>query len=133
MAICTLPRETRLTVTILGFKLEKSSGEELPKQMKVPLGWAVLPLFDYEGQLAQGAHLLALWPDEYANPSGSSQGNIFQQDCILLQVGKFLVEFSSDIFCARNRKIVAHAASMCENWANQILFPHENFHIFQDI
>ncbi|XP_064634199.1 phosphatidylinositol 4-phosphate 3-kinase C2 domain-containing subunit alpha-like isoform X2 [Lineus longissimus] len=87
MGVSMLPRETRLALTLVGFRTEKDgSSNEVPKQIKVNLGWAVLPMFDYKGHLTQGDQLLALWPNEGANPSGSTQCNILKPDAVLLQV-----------------------------------------------
>jgi hypothetical protein len=49
MGVSMLPRETRLALTLVGFRTEKDGpSSEVPKQIKVPLGWAVLPMFDHK-------------------------------------------------------------------------------------
>lgn len=45
------------------------------KDRDVALGWVSCQLVDYKHQLKTGLHGLSMWPDEEANPIGTTEGN----------------------------------------------------------
>lgn len=74
VAICTLPRESRLVLTVYGVKKltdsEAGSGS-LPERFE--LGWTAQSFFRYgepEWTLVQGGRLLPLWPPDSDKRSG---------------------------------------------------------------
>ena len=74
VAICTLPRESRLVLTVYGVKKvtdsEVSSGAQ-PERCE--LGWTAQSFFRYgepEWTLVQGGRLLPLWPPDSDKRSG---------------------------------------------------------------
>ncbi|CAH2091791.1 unnamed protein product [Euphydryas editha] len=74
--ISTLPRETRLVLTLYGRTqrpdeqlladqqpAQKEAGGNADVQFEqVELGWASIQLFDYDGMLSSGHYVLPLWP-----------------------------------------------------------------------
>ncbi|XP_074660080.1 phosphatidylinositol 4-phosphate 3-kinase C2 domain-containing subunit alpha-like [Tubulanus polymorphus] len=85
VSLCTLPREAKLCFTLFGFKTIPGSGSEVSKQVKNPLGWVAIPMFDFDRKLAQGGFLLPLWPNEAAKPTSNCQAYM-KPDAVVLQV-----------------------------------------------
>lgn len=75
--LCTLPRETRLVLVMLGYD---------PKALLwLPLGWVAVNMFDHKGNLVQGGQMLSLWQGSPV-PTGTTGSNIWQAQSILVQI-----------------------------------------------
>ncbi|KAF0298151.1 Phosphatidylinositol 4-phosphate 3-kinase C2 domain-containing subunit alpha [Amphibalanus amphitrite] len=65
VALCCLPREARLVVTVSGLMPEQPADAKDPVRLhQEEVGWAALQMFDFEGILAEGGYVLPLWPPE---------------------------------------------------------------------
>ena len=71
LPVVHVPRAARACFTLYG---KPSLGKKELDEM--PLGWVSMQLFDHKDHLASGAHSLRLWPDQEANPIGSSMENV---------------------------------------------------------
>ncbi|XP_048481106.1 phosphatidylinositol 4-phosphate 3-kinase C2 domain-containing subunit alpha isoform X7 [Plutella xylostella] len=72
--ISSLPRESRLVLTLIGRSRRDQSGDQSSDQSadqsgeqsaqyeQTELGWAALPMFHHDLMLASGSYLLPLWP-----------------------------------------------------------------------
>ncbi|XP_068208822.1 phosphatidylinositol 4-phosphate 3-kinase C2 domain-containing subunit beta isoform X4 [Palaemon carinicauda] len=95
----TLPRESRLVMTVFGLKIiEPENKVEQPKYIREELGWAAIQYFSFSGNLAQGAHLLTLWPmasDRRLGPAPYSSDHPQVHGCPVLSVK--LMDFGGEI------------------------------------
>lgn len=71
LPVVHVPRAARACFTLYG---KPSLGRKELDEM--PLGWVSMQLFDHKDHLVSGAHSLRLWPDQEANPIGSSMENV---------------------------------------------------------
>lgn len=95
MAVCQLPRESRLVFVLYGCTKEPTNPDnsndtsQQPDNItKVELGWSALQFFDFEKNMVQGTHFLALWPpsaDKYFTPA-PSRGTHPIDTCPILSV-----------------------------------------------
>jgi hypothetical protein len=69
ISLANLPRATRLCFTVWAAKKKEIS------TLDTPLCWVNLTLFDYKHELRTGLQTLAMWPDDKANPIGTTVPN----------------------------------------------------------
>ncbi|XP_050713175.1 phosphatidylinositol 4-phosphate 3-kinase C2 domain-containing subunit beta-like isoform X2 [Eriocheir sinensis] len=88
--INTLPKESRLVLTVFGLKVvEAESKAEQPQYIREEVGWAAIQCFSFEGHLTQGSHLLTLWPmasDRRLGPAPYSSDHPQVHSCPVLSV-----------------------------------------------
>nr|XP_027227841.1 phosphatidylinositol 4-phosphate 3-kinase C2 domain-containing subunit beta-like isoform X1 [Penaeus vannamei]XP_027227842.1 phosphatidylinositol 4-phosphate 3-kinase C2 domain-containing subunit beta-like isoform X1 [Penaeus vannamei]XP_027227843.1 phosphatidylinositol 4-phosphate 3-kinase C2 domain-containing subunit beta-like isoform X1 [Penaeus vannamei] len=101
--INTLPKESRLVLTVFGLKIiEAENKNEQPQYIREELGWAALQCFSYEGKLTQGSHLLTLWPmvsDKRLGPAPYSSDHPRVHGCPVLSVE--LKDFGGEVYFPR--------------------------------
>ncbi|XP_045593845.1 phosphatidylinositol 4-phosphate 3-kinase C2 domain-containing subunit alpha isoform X2 [Procambarus clarkii] len=95
----TLPRESRLVLTVFGLKVvEEENKAEQPQYIREELGWAAIQCFSFEGHLSQGFHLLTLWPmasDRRLGPAPYSSDHPQVHGCAVLSVE--LMDFGGEV------------------------------------
>ncbi|XP_069950780.1 phosphatidylinositol 4-phosphate 3-kinase C2 domain-containing subunit beta-like isoform X2 [Cherax quadricarinatus] len=95
----TLPRESRLVLTVFGLKVVEAENKvEQPQYLREELGWAAIQCFSFEGHLTQGYHLLTLWPmasDRRLGPAPYSSDHPQVHGCAVLSVE--LMDFGGDV------------------------------------
>ena len=79
-----LPRESRLCLTLYG--VSQANKGNAVNSIRTPLGWAAVQLFNFQGILVSGTHLLGLWPYDKANPLGTCTSNLLHPMSVILQV-----------------------------------------------
>lgn len=85
--ICSLPRESRLVLTLIG--REMVTVDKQTELVHTELGWASLQLFNFEQYLAQGIFLLNLWPPEtekQVGPAPDCGSHPSDDACALLSI-----------------------------------------------
>ncbi|XP_065835429.1 phosphatidylinositol 4-phosphate 3-kinase C2 domain-containing subunit beta-like isoform X2 [Oscarella lobularis] len=121
--VSRLPRETRLCLTLYGYK--GVQGDDLSTGSKEPIGWVGQCLFNFRSILVSGPQLLGLWPNEKANPVGTNASNLLAPKAIILHVefesfGDSIIYFpseetpppeSSTLQARRRRSMESSAAS----------------------
>ncbi|KAG7163556.1 Phosphatidylinositol 4-phosphate 3-kinase C2 domain-containing subunit alpha-like [Homarus americanus] len=97
--INTLPRESRLVLTVFGLKVVEAENKvEQTQYIREELGWAAIQCFSFEGHLSQGYHLLTLWPmasDKRLGPAPYSSDHPQVHGCAVLSVE--LVDFGGEV------------------------------------
>ncbi|KAK3877587.1 hypothetical protein Pcinc_017702 [Petrolisthes cinctipes] len=88
--INTLPKESRLVLTVFGLKVVEAENKvEQPQYIREELGWAALQCFSYKGNLTQGSSLLTLWPmasDRRLGPAPYSSDHPQVHGCPVISV-----------------------------------------------
>ncbi|XP_028391713.1 phosphatidylinositol 4-phosphate 3-kinase C2 domain-containing subunit beta-like [Dendronephthya gigantea] len=79
-----LPRESKLCLTLYGVAPLPKNATLAPT--RTPLGWTAVQLFDFNGVLVSGSQLFGLWPNQAANPIGTSTSNLIDKRSAILQV-----------------------------------------------
>ncbi|KJE93282.1 phosphoinositide-3-kinase gamma catalytic subunit [Capsaspora owczarzaki ATCC 30864] len=70
-----LPRAARICFTVYGrWNAKKNMSDDKEHDIH-PLGWVNFLLMDYKGYLRSGHFTLALWPEDKANPIGTTMPN----------------------------------------------------------
>jgi phosphatidylinositol-4,5-bisphosphate 3-kinase len=68
--MANLPRDVRMC-----FTLWLAKKREINKELDTPLGWVNFQVFDYKHELHTGVQSLNMWPDDKANPIGTTVQN----------------------------------------------------------
>ncbi|KAK3101653.1 hypothetical protein FSP39_005228 [Pinctada imbricata] len=86
VALNSLPRETRLCMTLCGMKgVVPNNQTASPAQIVTPLGGVTLQLYSQKGHLLRGSHLVPLKMNSAADPF-SPFCSILQPDTVLVQI-----------------------------------------------
>lgn len=90
VAICYLPREARLVLSVHCLQLEQDSDMwDSCNMAHRELGWTSLQLFSFSGRLAEGGFLLPLWESDEIKeigPAPLSETHPSANDCVMLHV-----------------------------------------------
>ncbi|XP_038054039.1 phosphatidylinositol 4-phosphate 3-kinase C2 domain-containing subunit beta-like isoform X2 [Patiria miniata] len=81
--VSQLPREARLIFTLSGHDNSSADARNVDKTI---LGWVAISIFNFQGELQTGSHLLGLWADSSVNPIGTCSSNLLTQTSIILQI-----------------------------------------------
>ena len=87
--IISLPRESRLVLTLFGRKVVTEDKHQ--RLVTTELGWTALQLFNYDQFLVQGTFLLNIWPceaEKQIGPAPDSSSHPDADTCPLISIGK---------------------------------------------
>eukprot|EP00730_Choanoeca_flexa_P004283 TRINITY_DN11651_c0_g1_i3.p1 TRINITY_DN11651_c0_g1~~TRINITY_DN11651_c0_g1_i3.p1 ORF type:complete len:1647 (+),score=509.93 TRINITY_DN11651_c0_g1_i3:2-4942(+) len=72
LPLCKIPKEARLIFQVFASTEMKASSWE-------SMGWVALRLYDHQGRLNSGSHLLGLWMEPQPRPTGTCINNLYNE------------------------------------------------------